>query len=302
MKYLNVFDSKDKLDASVGAIKHKDGAFVFAVDTSTGMENITYDDERHPGAHCYTMTNVNMTPLTIDESSVEKSIAIGTILYETADGKLVLDETTNNVKNTPIAISTAATYNENFETGEEIDGNANYYKFIGIYKLDPDNPGKTTQYYASVQYGNYGTSVGSTKGASYYGTGGKYNTQKLIEAATNQDKLVCSGIAKEGGVGYSPAATCCVAYRTKATKSGDWYLPSKVELTQALGSTWKSSMNNAKKKATGSEFGSDEVWSSTEIDTNQAYTVTIFGNANKVNKIYSKSVYPFLVVYKPEQS
>ena len=41
MKYLNVFDSKDLLDASVNAINHKDGAFVFGVKTESGIENIT---------------------------------------------------------------------------------------------------------------------------------------------------------------------------------------------------------------------------------------------------------------------
>lgn len=301
MKYLNVFDSKDLLDASVNAINHKDGAFVFGVDTSTGMENITYDDERHPGAHCYTMTNVNMTPLSIDESSQNKSVTIGTILYATADEKLVLDETTSGVKNTPIAICVEhRPTNENFETGENIDGDSNYYKFVGLYKLDYRTPGKGQNYATTCCYGNRTVSVGSTKGNSYLYVGGKYNTQKLIDAASKQDKLVCSGITNESDQGYSPAATCCVVYKTLGTKCGDWYLPSKAELSSAFSSIWKSNINAGRKKAINSEYGNDEVWSSTEIDENNAYTFTLWGKETKRDKMYGEYVYPFLVVYKPE--
>jgi len=149
MKYLNVFDSKDLLDASVNAINHKDGAFVFGVKTESGIENITIYDERHPGAHCFTVKPVNMDPLTIDESSVTKSIAFGTILYSTADGKLVLDETTNNIKNTPIAIACCFNCTENYKTGEQDSTQVKTAKFVSLNYMDYEHPGKGTDGYAA---------------------------------------------------------------------------------------------------------------------------------------------------------
>ena len=52
MKYLNIFDNKSALDSSVASFKHGDGAFVFGVDTSQGVEDVTIYDQRHPGANC----------------------------------------------------------------------------------------------------------------------------------------------------------------------------------------------------------------------------------------------------------
>ena len=176
MKYLNVFDSKDLLDASVNAINHKDGAFVFGVKTESGIENITIYDERHPGANCFTVKPVNMDPLTIDESSVKKSITIGTVLYSTADGKLVLDETTNSIKNTPIAIACNANITENYQTGEQDTSQTKTAKFVSLNYMDYEHPGKGTNGYQAMYVGNYGTVVGADKGNSYLYVGGKYNT------------------------------------------------------------------------------------------------------------------------------
>lgn len=176
MKYLNVFDSKDLLDASVNAINHKDGAFVFGVKTESGIENITIYDERHPGANCFTVKPVNMDPLTIDESSEVKSISFGTILYSTADGKLVLDETTNNIKNTPIAIACNVNCTENYKTGEQDSAQAKTAKFVSLNYMDYEHPGKGTDGYQAICVGNYGTVVGADKGDSYLKVGGKYNT------------------------------------------------------------------------------------------------------------------------------
>lgn len=44
MKYLNVFDDKSALDSSVASIKHRDGAFVFGVKTTQGIEDVTIYD------------------------------------------------------------------------------------------------------------------------------------------------------------------------------------------------------------------------------------------------------------------
>ena len=44
MKYLNVFDDKSALDSSVTSINHGDGAFVFGVETTLGIEDVTIYD------------------------------------------------------------------------------------------------------------------------------------------------------------------------------------------------------------------------------------------------------------------
>lgn len=300
MKYLNVFDSNDLLDASVNAINHKDGAFVFGVKTESGIENITIYDERHPGANCFTVKPVNMDPLTIDESSVVKSIYIGAILYSTADGKLVLDEKTNNIKNTPIAIACNANITENYKTGEQDDTQAKTAKFVSLNYMDYKHPGKGTDGYASVCVGNYGTVVGADKN-SYSYVGGKYNTQKYLDAATKQDSHVCAGVDNQSDAGYSPAACCCAAYSTLGTKPGDWYLPSQSELAYMFNSWTKTDINNARKKAMGSNYDEADYWSSSEKDANNAYyVVSKDGSKKEANKMYSKKALAFLSVEHPQ--
>ena len=44
MKYLNVFDDKSALDSSVASFNHGEGAFVFGVKTSQGIEYVTIYD------------------------------------------------------------------------------------------------------------------------------------------------------------------------------------------------------------------------------------------------------------------
>lgn len=301
MKYLNVFDSKDLLDASVNAINHKDGAFVFGVKTESGIENITIYDERHPGAHCFTVKPVNMEPLTIDESSVVKSISFGTILYSTADGKLVLDETTNNIKNTPIAIACNVNCTENYKTGEEDSSQVKTAKFVSLNYMDYEHPGKGIDGYQGQCMGNYGTVVGADKGNSYIQVGGKYNTQKYLDAATKQDSHVCAGVDNQSGVGYSPAACCCAAYSTLGTKPGDWYLPSQSELAYMFNSFTKTKVNDARKKVKGSNYYEYDYWSSSESDANNAYYVSGKDGSKKTgSKMYSKNALAFLTVEYPQ--
>lgn len=301
MKYLNVFDSKDLLDASVNAINHKDGAFVFGVKTESGIENITIYDERHPGAHCFTVKPVNMDPLTIDESSVTKSIAFGTILYSTADGKLVLDETTNNIKNTPIAIACCFNCTENYKTGEQDSTQVKTAKFVSLNYMDYEHPGKGTDGYAAQYMGNYGTVVGADKGNSYQYVGGKYNTQKYLDAATKQDSHVCAGVTNQSDAGYSPAACCCAAYSTLGTKPGDWYLPSQFELANVFNRYYKTDINKARTKVMGGNYNEYDYWSSSEKDANNAYYVSAKdGSQKETNKMYSKSVLAFLSVEYPQ--
>lgn len=303
MKYLNVFNSKDLLDASVNAINHKDGAFVFGVKTESGIENITIYDERHPGANCFTVKPVNMDPLTIDESSVTKGIYFGSILYSTADGKLVLDETTNNIKNTPIAIACDANCTENYKTGEQDDTQAKTAKFVSLNYMDYEHPGEGRNGYQTMSVGNYGTVVGADKGNDYTQVGGKYNTQKYLDAATKQDSHVCAGVTNKSDAGYSPAACCCAAYSTLGTKPGDWYLPSQCELAYMFSSYQKKSVNEARQKVMGSNYYEYDYWCSTESDANNAYYISGKDGSKKTDsKMYSKSVLAFLSVEQPQQS
>lgn len=303
MKYLNVFNSKDLLDASVNAINHKDGAFVFGVKTESGIENITIYDERHPGAHCFTVKPVNMDPLTIDESSEVKSIYFGSVLYSTADGKLVLDEETNNIKNTPIAIACNANCTENYKTGEQDVTQAKTAKFVSLNYMDYEHPGKGTDGYQAMSVGNYGTVVGADKGNDYTQVGGKYNTQKYLDAATKQDSHVCAGVTNKSDAGYSPAACCCAAYSTLGTKPGDWYLPSQCELAYMFSRYTKQSINDARKKVMGSDYYEYDYWSSSEKDANNAYYVSgKDGSQKEASKMYSNSVLAFLSVEYPQQA
>ena len=91
MKYLNVFDDKSALDSSVASIKHRDGAYVFGVETAQGIEDVTIYDQRHPGSNCLKLNPVNMSPVKLDASSSKKTPAVADVLYSTADGKLTLD-------------------------------------------------------------------------------------------------------------------------------------------------------------------------------------------------------------------
>lgn len=301
MKYLNVFDSKDLLDASVNAINHKDGAFVFGVKTESGIENITIYDERHPGANCFTVKPVNMDPLTIDESSVLKGMYPGAILYSTADGKLVLDETTNNIKNTPIAIACVINCTENCKTGETDSTQAKTAKFVSLNYMDYEHPGKGIDGYQGQCMGNYGTVVGADKGNDFNLVGGKYNTQKYLDAATKQDSHVCAGVDNQSGVGYSPAACCCAAYSTLGTKPGDWYLPSQSELAYMFDSFNKPRVNDARKKVMRSNYYEYDYWSSSESDANNAYYVSgKDGSKKTASKMYSKNVLAFLSVEQPQ--
>lgn len=49
MKFIKAFNSKSVLDSTVSSIKHGDGAFVFGVSTTQGIEDLTIYDQMHPG-------------------------------------------------------------------------------------------------------------------------------------------------------------------------------------------------------------------------------------------------------------
>ena len=215
MKYLNVFDNKSALDSSVTSIKHGDGAFVFGVETDQGIEDVTIYDQRHPGANCpgvYNAYPVNMSPVKLDASSSKKTPAVADILYSTADGKLTLDEFTNSVKNTAIAICVIPEVTENFKNGDNSAGAVKTARFVSLNYMNYTTPttGSVTYDNQYMYFGNYGTTIGNVKGGtnntSYIG--GKWNTQQCLSKATNQDQNICDGVTNNSGTGYCAPACC----------------------------------------------------------------------------------------------
>ena len=281
MKYLNVFDDKSALDSSVTSINHGDGAFVFGVETDQVITDVTIYDQRHPGLNCpevYKAYPVNMSPVKLDASSSKKKPAVADVLYSTADGRLTLDEYTNRVKNTAIAICVIPEVTENFKNEYDSAGAVKTARFVSLNYMHPEHPtsGQTSAY--NMYFGNYGTEIGNVKGGadktSYIG--GKWNTQKCLHACTKENKDLTKGVTNSRGTGYCAPACCCVAYSTPGTKSGDWYLPMPGELYQLYAN--KTAINEKRTAIKGSGFDeSNEYWSSSEYsDGYHECFVTLF--------------------------
>ena len=292
MKYLNVFDDKSALDSSVASIKHRDGAFVFGVETAQGIEDVTIYDQRHPGANCLKLNPVNMTPVKLDASSTKKTPAVADVLYSTADGKLTLDAQTNSVDNTPIAICVIPEVTENFENGDDSTGAVKTARFVSLNYMSYNTPttGSVTYDNQYMYFGNYGTTIGNIKGGtnSTAYIGGKWNTQQCLSKATNQDQNICDGVTNNSGTGYCAPACCCVAYSTPGTKPGDWYLPMTGELYQIYAN--KTAINEKRTAIKGSGFGAYNYWSSREYSSYSGYNVYLnnggISNNFKNNDIY----------------
>ena len=274
MKYLNVFDNKSALDSSVTSFKHGDGAFLFGVKTTQGIEDVTIYDQRHPGSNCLKLNPVNMTPVKLDASSSKKTPAVADVLYSTADGKLTLDAQTNNVDNTPIAICVIPEVTENFKNGDDLTGAVKTARFVSINYMNYNTPTTGSDNFQYMMFGNYGTTIGNVKGGTDKTAqiGGKWNTQQCLSKATNQDQNICYGVTNNSNTGYCAPACCCVAYSTPGTKPGDWYLPMPGELYQIYAN--KTAINEKRTAIKGSGFSkSDYFWSSRESSSNGEYYV-----------------------------
>ena len=297
MKYLNVFDNKSALDSSVTSINHGDGAFLFGVKTTQGIEDVTIYDQRHPGANCLKLNPVNMTPVKLDASSSKKTPAVADILYSTADGKLTLDAQTNSVDNTPIAICVIPEVTENFKNRDDSTGAVKTARFVSLNYMNYNTPTTGNNDTQTMYFGNYGTTIGNVKGGtnstSYIG--GKWNTQQCLSKATNQDQNICDGVTNSEGTGYSPAACCCVAYSTPGTKPGDWYLPMPGELYQIYAN--KAAINEKRTAIKGSGFYDEFYWSSREYSSNYEYAVYLNnGTIPYDDKYYDYYVLGFLAL------
>ena len=272
MKYLNVFDNKSALDSSVTSINHGDGAFVFGVKTTTGIEYVTIYDQRHPGGNCPAVYNaypVNMSPVKLDASSSKKTPAVADVLYSTADGKLTLDEYTNSVKNTAIAICVIPEVTENFKNGDDSSAGAvKTARFVSLNYMNYNTPTDGSIGTQRMHFGNYGTTIGNVKGGnnSTAYIGGKWNTQKCLHACTKENKDLTNGVTNNSGAGYCAPACCCVAYSTPGTKPGDWYLPMTGELYQIYAN--KTAIDEKRYAIKDSSFSDNAYqWSSRETSS-----------------------------------
>ena len=294
MKYLNVFDDKSALDSSVTSINHGDGAFVFGVKTTTGIEDVTIYDQRHPGANCLKLNPVNMMPVKLDSSSTKKTPAVADVLYSTSDGKLTLDESTNSVKNTAIAICVIPEVMENFKNGDNSTGAVKTARFVSLNYMNYTTPTSGNTDAQNMYFGNHGTTIGNVKGGtdktSYIG--GKWNTQQCLSKATNQDQNICegvtNGVTNNSGTGYCAPACCCVAYSTPGTKPGDWYLPMPGELYQIYAN--KTAID--KKLTAIKRIGFSEerdYWSSREVDDAGYFECRVNLNDGKIGSTYKNN-------------
>ena len=302
MKYLKVFDDKSALDSSVTSFNHGDGAFVFGVKTTQGIEDITIYDQRHPGANCpevYNAYPVNMSPVKLDASSTKKTPAVADILYATQDGKLTLDVQTNGGVNNPIAICVIPEVIENFKNGDDSTGAVKTARFVSLNYMNYTTPTTGSDGYDGMYFGNVGVTIGNVKGGtdktSYIG--GKWNTQKCLHACTKENKDLTNGVTNNEGTGYCAPACCCVAYSTPGTKPGDWYLPMPGELYQIYAN--KTAINNKRTilTNTGTGFYDDIYWSSREYSSDSEYFVLLdTGDIGYGNKNYYIYVLGFLAL------
>ena len=304
MKYLKVFDDKSALDSSVTSLNHGDGAFLFGVKTTQGVEDVTIYDQRHPGANCpevYNAYPVNMSPVKLDASSSKRTPAVADILYATADGKLTLDARTNNMANNPIAICVIPEVTENFKNGDDSAGAVKTARFVSIDYMSYKTPtiGSKTYENERMYFGNSGVTIGNVKGgtdsSSYIG--GKWNTQKCLHACTKENKDLTNGVTNNSGTGYCAPACCCVAYSTPGTKPGDWYLPMPGELYQIFAN--KTAINEKRTilTNTGTGFYDDIYWSSREYSSVSEYFVLLdTGDIGYDSKNYYIYVLGFLAL------
>ena len=214
-----------------------------------------------------------MTPVKLDASSSKKKPAVADVLYSTADGKLTLDEYTNSVKNTAIAICVIPEVTENFKNGDDSAGAVKTARFVSLNYMNYNTPTTGSDNYQKMYFGNYGVTIGNVKGGAISYIGGKWNTQKCLHACTKENKDLTNGVTNNSGIGYCAPACCCVAYSTAGTKPGDWYLPTPEELSHILAN--KTAINEKRTTIKRSGFYGAEYWSSAENSSNHEYSVNL---------------------------
>ena len=296
MKFIRKFSSEVEMNDAISQIKNSGEIYIFTTNQVSEKQNLVYIPGKFvPDEPVY---SVNMSPVKLDASSSKKKPVVGDVLYSTKDGKLTLDAQTNNVDNTPIAICVIPEVTENFKNGDNSEGAVKTARFVSLNYMHPEHPtsGQTSAY--NMYFGNYGTKIGNVKGGtdktSYIG--GKWNTQKCLDACTKENKDLTNKVTEKTDTGYCAPACCCVAYSTPGTKSGDWYLPSVGELYQIYAN--KVAINEKRTAIKGSGFSkSDYFWSSRESSSYIEYCVSLgSGSIGSNFKDYNCSVLGFLAL------
>lgn len=306
MKFINQFKSIEELNTSINSIKHKDYAYIF--NTIDNTNKPTFYDQRHPGGRCIHISNVNMNALSLDKNSVKNSVEIGDILYATNSGTLTLDESTNNIKNTPIAICAIPNVLENQIDGTQENNTQSISKFVSLNYMDYANPTEGNKIQKYMYFGNYNNEVGADKGynnstiiigSQYIGIGGKFNTQKCIDSILDKDQLLCDGVNNTIDIGNCPPVLCCNAYNTLGTNPGDWYLPSNTELLNMLKKY--DTISPVRKTIVGEDYLKSNnlysicYWASTEVTGKYQYVISIDSDGFCIFESASKNrQYPVL--------
>ena len=270
MKFIKQFSSESDMNTAISEITHGDGAFLYYYNQSVKLI-----DQRHPGPYCpdvYKAYPINMSPVKLDASSSKKTPDVADVLYSTADGKLTLDAQTNNVDNTPIAICVIPEVTENFKNGDNSEGAVKTARFVSLNYMNYNTPTTGSDNFQGIIFGNSGTTIGNIKGSedrtSYIG--GKWNTQKCLDACTKENKDLTNGVTNNYNTGFCAPACCCVAYSTPGTKPGDWYLPMPGELYQIYAN--KTTINEKRTAIKGSGFFDYYYWSSREYSSRIEYS------------------------------
>ena len=241
------------------------------------------------------------TPIFRIQQTYKKELEIGDVLYSTADGKLTLDAQTDNVDNTPIAICVIPEVTENFKNGDDSAGAVKTARFVSLNYMNYNTPTTGNKDVQGMYFGNYGTMIGNTKGGidktSY--VGGKWNTKRCVEKATNQDSDINAIVGNYESEGYCAPACCCIRYKTLGTKSGDWYLPMPGELYQIYAN--KTIINQKRIALVGEGF--NEIyfyWSSREDSSGSECSVDLDnGNVGSNDKYDFNYVLGFLALEVP---
>lgn len=332
MKYINLFDTQNEMDASIKAIQHGDGPFVFDFVTNTSNPEPTYFDQQHPGGNCV-KAKINTTPkdkpthYSGDTSTGDTAadIVIGTYLYADNNDKLYYsnsvidsgDYTAIGICVIPNVIETDGSSTSrwcalNYMTCEEGK----------VETGDPINNYNTKQ--IGLIWGNYNTNVGASLPSSkleksgYEATtditklgDGKSNTQKMLDHTENDHVCALKGTpTNTRGIGYSAVALCTALFHTKGTKQGDWYVPAIGELCHFAKNMYGTSsvINIARTKLKYDETNyysafacnSYTYWSSSEYDSQDSYSVIVYSSYYNIYYDYDKYDYrrvvPFLSV------
>ena len=251
-----------------------------------------------------TWKSATLTPILLilahDAPQTKPKLEIGSILYSTNDNKLTLDAQTNGVNNTPIAICVIPDVYENLKNGDNSTGAVKTARFVSLNYMNYDSPSTGNKDPQPMYFGNYGTTIGNTKGGTVETSyvGGKWNTKRCVFKATNQDKT-SDKVDNNPEEGYCAPACCCDRYSTPGTKQGDWYLPMPGELYQLANN--KTVINEKRTALVGSGFSEGySYWSSREYSSDYEYLVYLNGGSiNYGDKSGYSYVLGFLVLEVP---